>query len=218
MPSNLIKLKQLDNSQISGYILQVVSGSPGFVANDLDVSGSLLVSGNAEILSGLDVSTGITVKNGPFIVSGELKNLRSGAFDIGSISYPFQELFLSSGINMQGGDTLNIVTSGSKRVLPLNDELIVAGAAEVAAQGATGYTGPQGAAGAAQPRRRPRQSAQRSASALGRPEDGQRDSPGKSSVLFRRVLSSECVLRSRLCCGASARRYWRRGGAVAAGR
>ena len=123
MPKNLIKLKQLDNSEISGYILQVTSGSPLKVGRDLDVSGTLRVTGNAWVASGLDVTTGLTVKNGPITLSGKIVNASSGNFDIGSSSKPFRGLYLSSGVDINDNE-LKVITSGSYKLLTLNDNLI----------------------------------------------------------------------------------------------
>ena len=149
MAKNLIKLKQLDNSQISGYILNVVSGSPSFISHDLNVSGSLGVSGDATIVSGLHGGTGISIPSGHLTISGDIYSVTSGTSNVGTSTIPFKNLYLSSGISLQGGDALNVVTSGTQRVLTLNDHLLVAGYSDTSAAGPTGYTGPQGDPGSA---------------------------------------------------------------------
>jgi len=79
MPDNYIRLKQLHNPEISGYVIDVLAGTPTiYFGGDITVSG--------------DFSPGIY-----------------GVYYLGSSDLPFQDLYLGSGDSLYfGGDKLSV--------------------------------------------------------------------------------------------------------------
>ena len=80
MADNYIRLKQLHNPEISGFVLDVVSGAP-----------LLQLGGDTQIV-------------------GDFKPGSSGVYDLGSQSLPFQDLYIASGDNIYFGQNKHTVS------------------------------------------------------------------------------------------------------------
>jgi collagen type VII alpha len=116
MPDNLIRIKQLDKPELTGFVINALSGY------------------------GLEIAPLLKRISGDFLPSN------SGEYDLGSSSAPFSELFLSSGLNIDG-NLLTVVDNDLKlNGVSIADNL---GAGEIGPSGATGAVGPSGESGRA---------------------------------------------------------------------
>ena len=127
MPDNYIRLKQLHNPEISGYVIDVLSGTPY-----LHLGGNVAISGD-------------------YLPAG------SGSYDLGSSSLPFQDLYLGSGDNLYfGNDKLSVsgtylLINGEPFSVdvtgPPGPVGITGPTGATGALGQQGYTGPTGPIG-----------------------------------------------------------------------